>query len=204
MSFLANLNWRFATKKFDKNKKVSQQDLDKILEAVRVVPTSFGLQPFHVFVITDKELKAKIREHSFDQPQVTDCSHLLVFCARIDIDSLVDKYIAAARSAGSYSEDKLAKRKDYLSSQFQSKSETDKWRWAQDQVFIALGFALAACAELKVDSCPMGGFDSGAVDKVLGLPEFMQSAVFLAIGYRSAGPSGPKVRFAADDLFSFY
>ncbi len=204
MSFLANLNWRFAVRKFNPDKKVNQQDLNKILEAIRLTPSSFGLQPFHVFVITDEELKTKIRKHSFGQPQVTDCSHLLVFCARIDIDNLVNKYITVTRSVGGYSEEKLAKRKRYLLSQFKDQSEAGKWRWAQDQVFIALGFALAACAELKIDSCPMGGFDSEAVDKVLALPKFMRSAVFLAIGYRADEPLRPKVRFAVDDLFTFH
>ncbi len=204
MPFLANLNWRFATKKFDKSKKVSRQDLDKILEAIRLAPSSFGLQPFHVFIITDEGLKQKIRKYSFDQPQVTDCSHLLVFCARIDVDNLVDKYISATRSAGGYSEEKLVKRKKYLLSQFKDQSETDKWRWAQDQVFIALGFALAACAELKIDSCPMGGFEKEEIDRVLGLPEFMRSAVFLAVGYRAKEPHRLKIRFAYEDLFTFH
>ncbi len=203
MSFLANLNWRFATKKFDKNKKVSQQDLDKILEAIRFSPTSFGLQPFHVFVITDKELKAKIREHSFDQPQVTDCSHLLIFCARIDVEKRIDDYLSLSAKIRQDDDSKLAARRQMMLASMQKKSSQQLWQWAKLQAYLALGFALAACAELKIDSCPMGGFDSAAVDKVLGLPEFMQSAVFLAIGYRSAGPSGPKVRFTTDDLFTF-
>jgi nitroreductase len=92
MSFLTNLTWRYATKKFDTARKVSDANLDTILEAIRMTPTSFGLQPYHFYVVSNQEMKDKIQAVGWNQPQIGTCSHLIVFAGRTDLVPLVDEY----------------------------------------------------------------------------------------------------------------
>ncbi len=94
MSFLSNLNWRYATKKFDTNQKVSDADLDAILEAIRLTPTSFGMQPYHFYVVSNQEIKEKIQAAAWNQPQIGTSSHLLVFAARTDLTILKEEFFA--------------------------------------------------------------------------------------------------------------
>ncbi|MFZ2803717.1 MAG: NAD(P)H-dependent oxidoreductase [Patescibacteria group bacterium] len=202
MSFLSQLDWRFATKQFDPTKKVSDEDLAKILNAIRMAPTSFGLQPFHVFVITDPATREAIKPVAYNQPQVTDASQLLVFCARNDMDSWIDAFVNVMASANTENAEGLEKARGMMKASLASRTPEQAMAWAAKQTYIAFGFGLAACAELGIDSCPMEGFDSAAVDKILGLPENMKSQSFLAIGYRKEGPSRPKVRFPESQLFT--
>ena len=202
MSFLDNLNWRFAVKKFAKGKRVSPGKLEKILLAIRLAPSSLGLQPYHIFVVSDQKLKEKMRGRSLDQAQVSDCGDLLIFCSRIDLENIIDRYLALSQAVRGYTDVQIKKRRESLLAEFAEKTEAEKWQWAEQQTFIALGFALAACAELKVDSCPMGGFNSREIDKILDLPGFMRSTVFLAAGVRDQQLQ-KKVRFSRDDLFTF-
>lgn len=92
MSFLSHLEWRYATKKFDTSKKVSESDLEKILEAIRLTPTSFGLQPYHFYVVSNHEVKDKIQAASWNQPQIGTSSHLIVFTARTDLTVLQEEF----------------------------------------------------------------------------------------------------------------
>ncbi|MDD5318738.1 MAG: NAD(P)H-dependent oxidoreductase [Candidatus Pacebacteria bacterium] len=204
MSFISNLGWRYATKNFDVNKKVDEETLGKILESIHLAPSSFGIQPFHVTVITDPELRAKIKEKAWNQPQITSASHLLVFSSLSNISGRVDQYVETA-SAGN-PEIKIAM-KDYeaMLRGFAAKMKPEEaLSWSANQGFIALGFALAACAELDVDSCPMEGFDPVAVKEIIGFGPDQQPIAFLPIGYRAAEDIiRPKVRFAKEDLFDF-
>ncbi len=202
MSFLNNLYWRFATKEFDTKKPVKKQDLKKILEAIRLAPTSRGLQPFHVFVISDLSLRKKIKEHSADQDQVDTCSHLLVFCTRTD-SKRADDYINYVSGGDIAKKEKLTTFHQSLKSAFLKRSPEQLLAWAQRQTYIAFGFGLAACAELKIDSCPMEGFENNAIDKILKLPPHLKSLGYLAIGYRAKEPTREKFRFPEDDLFTF-
>ncbi len=203
MSFLNNLEWRFATKDFSSDKKISEKDLNKILKAIRLAPTSFGLQPFHVFVVTNKSLKTKLKVVSFSQPQVTEANHLLVFCARIDVKERINQYIKLMKANGEKDENRLKSRQDIMEDSMAKKSDGQILEWAKQQVYIALGFALAACAELKIDSCPMAGFQPEQVDEILELPKNLKSVVYLALGFRAEPPKRPKIRFSNDDLFTF-
>ncbi len=207
MSFISNLNWRYATKKFDEAKKVSEGDLSQILEAIRLAPTSFGLQPFHVSVITNVDLRQKLQEKAWNQPQITTASHLLVFSARTDIDQRVGQYIDVA--SGGVEEEKL-KLKEYevmlkgFSGQLVSAPGDKALNWAAKQAYIALGFGLAAAEELSIDSCPMEGFDGAAFKVLLGLTDNLNPVVLLPIGYRASDEQPrSKVRFSNDDLFNF-
>lgn len=202
MTFLQNLHWRHATKAFDASKSVSDADLAKLKEAMRMAPTSFGLQPWHVKVVTDTDTKAQIRTVAWDQAQVTDSSHLLVFCARTDVANRTDQYFEIATGGNADLREKMKGYEDLIRGFFADKDETFVYDWARNQAYIAHGFALAACAELQIDSCPMEGFDPAAVDKILDLPSHLQSVVMLPIGYRSGDPEHAKVRYPESDLFS--
>ena len=205
MSFLDNLEWRFATKEFDTDKPISRESLDKVLSAVRYVPSSYGLQPYHIYVIEDLKTRKKIKKNAFLQKQFDTCSYLLIFCAITDkkqLEKRVDAY------ANLFNDDKKLKLKIQATNlvrkgSIQNKTNEELANWAAKQCYIALGFGLAACAELKIDSCPMEGFSKEAIDKILDLPESMKSTVMLTIGNRKEEPKYAKVRFSEDDLFTF-
>ena len=201
-SFISQLEWRHATKGFDSAKKVSEEDLKKILHSIRLAPTSFGLQPFHVEIIKNAELKQSLQPHAWHQKQIVTCSHLLVFVAHNDIEKRIDEYFTLISGGNA---DARAKLKDYegmMKSSFANRSAEEKKSWAQKQAYITLGFAMAACAELSIDSCPMEGFVPAEFDKQLNLKSNEFSSVILALGYRDpAVPNMPKVRFSEKDLF---
>jgi len=186
MALLEDLKWRYATKKFDASKQVAQEDVDKIIEAARLAPTSSGLQQFRVIVITDQELKNKIVPIAFDQQIVADCSHLLVFAAwdryteeRIDkiYDFTTDERGLPRGRFGSYT----AK----LKSIYLPQSAEENFIHTARQAYIGFGLSIAMAAELKVDCTPMEGFVTSELDKLLGLSEKgLKSVTMLPLGYR--------------------
>ncbi|MBT6691669.1 NAD(P)H-dependent oxidoreductase [Candidatus Parcubacteria bacterium] len=205
MGFLDNLKWRFATKEFDVDRPVSKEGLDKILTAIRMAPTSYGLQSFHVYVVENLDLKKKIKTRSFLQKQIDTCSHLLIFCARTDkknISQRIDDYIDLATGGDKVKKLKMQPAKLMMKGSIKMKSDEDVACWSSKQCYIALGFGLAAAAELNIDSCPMEGFDKKAVDKILQLPANLNSTVFLAVGNRKEDPSRAKIRFSNEDMFT--
>lgn len=202
MTFLQNLDWRHATKLFDTHKKVSDNDLATLKKAIAMTPTSFGLEPFHVKIITEQAIKDQIQPVSWNQPQVGTCSHLLVFCARTDVKARIDQYFDIASGGNADVREKMKGYEDMMRGYFADKDEVFVSQWARNQAYISHGFALAALAELQIDSCPMEGFDPTAVDKILDLPGHLKSVVMLPIGYRTEDPHHGKVRFPESDLFS--
>jgi nitroreductase / dihydropteridine reductase len=200
-TFTGNLEWRNATKGFDSARKVDAAAFAKIKAAIRMAPTSFGLQPFQVEVIESAELKAKIAPLAWNQPQITTCSHLLVFCARRNATARIDQYFTE-RSGGNA--DARAKFKDYegmMNGSLGPRTPEQLQVWAAKQAYLALGFALAACAELQIDSCPMEGFSGPDLDKLLGFDADTTSHAILTIGYRDPAIAPmPKFRFAESDL----
>ncbi|MFA4819046.1 MAG: NAD(P)H-dependent oxidoreductase [Patescibacteria group bacterium] len=200
-TFLSQLDWRFATKKFNPAKSVAPADLAKILRAIRLAPTSLGLQPFHVYVVSDQTLKEKMRPYSFDQAQITDAKYVLVFCAETNISQKIEEYIKIAAASG-YDQAAQQGRRERFKQFLASKNEAELLTWASNSTYIALGFGLAACAELKIDSCPMGGFTPAKIAEVMDLPAHYKPLVFLAIGHRLHGPAYNKVRLSEDDLFT--
>jgi nitroreductase len=202
MSFLENLNWRYATKKFD-GQKVPEQILEKILEAIRLTPSSFGIQPYRIVVVEGSESRERLNAHAFwDQEQIKTCSHLLIFCVDSNIRERANDYVALASSIGRQDitdDPKFDYEKEAV--EFGEKMGAE---WTAKQLYIALGFALAACAELKVDSCPMEAANFTAIKQVLALAENLEPKVLLPIGYRSADDAhaqDKKVRFSKEDLF---
>jgi nitroreductase len=186
MSLIASFNWRYATKKFDSSKKLDQQLVDSIVEAARLAPTSSGLQPFEVFVITNQELKDKIVPISYGQNMAAECSHLLVFAVW---DSYTEERIEhiydITTRERNLPEDRYAAYKSRLKDGFSKRTEEQNFQHAARQAYIALGFAMAEAAVLKVDSVPMEGFSPVELDKLLNLQEKgLKSVLMLPIGYR--------------------
>jgi nitroreductase / dihydropteridine reductase len=202
-SFLSNLEWRNATKAFDASRTVSAEQATQIQDAIRMAPTSFGLQPFRVEIITSADLKAQISPLAWHQKQITTCSHLMVFAGRSNGKARIDQYFTQISGNDAA---KRANFKDYegmMNGSLGGRSPVEMQAWAAKQAYIALGFAMAACAELQVDSCPMEGFNAAEVDKLLGFDAETHSVAMLAIGFRDpAVPPMPKFRFAKTDLFS--
>lgn len=179
------MGWRYATKKMNPSIPVPAERVEAIIEAVRMAPTSSGLQPFELFVITNNDLRAKIAEAAYGQAQITEGSHLLVFAAwdnytaeRIDevVQMNVDLRGDSPTLRGYY---------DFLKGNYLARDPEINYAHAARQAYIAVGFALMAAAEQEVDSTPMEGFDTDAVDAILGLRERgLRSVVLLPLGYR--------------------
>jgi nitroreductase len=179
------LNWRYATKKMDPSKAVPQEKVDAIVEAIRMAPTSSGTQPFEVFVVTNPDVLGEIRKVAWDQAQITDGSHLLVFAAWDNytserIDNVVDLNVATRGDLPM-----LRAYYDNLKSNYLPRDAEVNYAHAARQAYIALGIALVAAAEQEVDSTPMEGFDPDAVDAILGLKgRGLRSVVLMPLGYR--------------------
>ena len=188
MALLDDLKWRYATKQYDPTKKLAQEDVDKIIEAARLAPTSSGLQQFRVIVITNQELKDKIIPIAMDQRIVADCSHLLVFAAW-------DKY-TTERIEGQYDyitderdlpRGRFSSYTDRLKNLYLNQAENENFVHTARQAYIGFGLAIAQAAELKVDSTPMEGFSTDALDELLDLrSKGLRSVLLLPLGYRDA------------------
>ena len=185
---LDNLQWRYAVKQYDPSKPVSDEKLEKILEAIRYAPTSSGLQPFKVFVVTNPELKAKIRPIAMGQPQIEDASHVLVFAAFDNYDDArIDAVVDLHAEERPGTRENLEGYYNNLKGAYLSRDAHVNFEHAARQAYIAFGFALAAAAELEVDTTPMEGFDPVALDELLGLKEQgLKSTSILTIGTRAA------------------
>ncbi|MYM83835.1 NAD(P)H-dependent oxidoreductase [Duganella sp. FT50W] len=183
---IQHLNWRYATKSYDASKKLDDDKLNRILEAIRLAPTSSGLQPFEVFVVNNPELRAKIREVAWNQPQVTDASHLLVFAAWDNITpERIDSMFDYTNEVRGFKNEGWEAYRQKLQSIVAARSDAANFDAAARQAYIGLGVALVAAAAEGVDSTPMEGFDPAAVDQILSLKERkLRSVVVLPLGYR--------------------
>ncbi|MEZ0453197.1 NAD(P)H-dependent oxidoreductase [Sphingobacterium thalpophilum] len=186
MNTIKHLEWRYATKKFGKQK-VAAEDLNKILEAVNLSASSAGLQPYRVIVVENEQLREQLGEGSFNV-QIAQSSHLLVFAAYEKVtEQQIDDYMARIARERGVPVEALADFKAALVGGILSRPEEDNFNWAARQAYIALGTALVAAAELKIDSTPMEGFDATKFDALLQLREQgLRSVVILALGYRDA------------------
>lgn len=206
MELLENMKWRYATKKFDANKIVSDENIAKIKESIQLAATSYGLQLFKVIDVKDQATREKLLPASWNQAQITEASHLFVFCNYSDTkDEHIDAYMQLKADTQGLDVEALKGYGDFVKGALSAKPLADKQIWMAKQTYIALANALQACADLKIDSTPMEGFDPKAYNEILGLEaKGLQSAVVLAIGYRSeedATQHGKKVRKSIEDLF---
>jgi nitroreductase len=206
MELLKSLEWRYATKKMNGNK-VPQDKLERILEATRLAPSSYGLTPYHVIVVEDQKLKEELQGACYGQTQLSESSAVLVFATWDNItDESVDIYIQETANQRGISTDMLGEFSGMIKGSLSNMTQDQKIGWAQRQAYIGLGFALVAAATEEVDSTPMEGFVPSSVDTVLGLEELgLKSVVVLPLGYRDTEndylASLKKVRWENEKFF---
>ena len=186
MSITTALKWRYAAKKMN-GTKIPKEKLDIILDAISLAPTSFGLQPYSILVIENKEMLEKIKPIAMNQPQITEASALLVFAVwdTLTIEKIED-YIQLIANERNVTVASLNHLQETIAVQLQN-SDSDNLIWNSKQAYIALGFALVAAAVEEIDSTPMEGFDKNLLDELLNLKEKgLRSAVIMTLGYRDA------------------
>ena len=206
MKLIDSLQWRYATKKFDATKKVSQEHIGKLQEVLQLSASSYGFQPYKVLIIEDKDLREKLKPISWDQTQITDSSHLFVLCSYLEFTpEMVDDYLKHKSEVQGIPLEKLDFYSKFMKEKMEEKSPEVMKHWTAKQTYLALGNLLAACGELQIDSCPLEGFEAKAYDELLGLTEKgLTTTVLTAIGYRSKDDDNqglPKVRKNKEDLF---
>ncbi|HUR59143.1 MAG TPA: NAD(P)H-dependent oxidoreductase [Opitutaceae bacterium] len=200
------LNWRYATKKFDPDKKIPAEDWTALEQSLVLSPSSIGLQPWKFFVITDQAKKTQLVSASFRQSQPADCSHFVVFTVRRDIDAAhVDRHIARMVEVLGVTPDSLGKfRAMTMGNLDKARAEGKLDVWQEHQIYIALGKFMASAALLAIDTCPMEGIEPAKYDEILGLTGSNYSTVVAcAAGYRRADDkyaAAKKVRFKSDDV----
>jgi nitroreductase len=205
MELLDKLNWRYAAKAMNGNK-VPQDKIDNIIEAISLSPTSSGLQPFEVIVITNQELKEKIRPVAWNQSVITDCSHLLVFAAwETYTADRINKMFDLTNDIRGFKNDGWENYRQMLLGSYPQRDPEENFNHAAKQAYIAFSQAISAAAFQGLDSTPLEGFEADAVDKILGLREKgLRSCVMLPIGYRNESDDWlvnlKKVRKSKEDL----
>tara|TARA_B100000795_G_scaffold266982_1_gene251025 strand:- start:210 stop:839 length:630 start_codon:yes stop_codon:yes gene_type:complete len=206
MKLIEHLNWRYATKKFDLSKKVSKTDLDQLKEGVRLSASSYGLQPYKVLVVEDEQVMKQLKPASYGQDQITDASHLFIFCSFVDTDAVkIDEYLQLKADAQEMNVDDLQGYGDFMKTSLSYKSENEMENWSAKQAYIGLGNLLIAAAELKIDACPMEGFEVEKYNDILDLKrQGLSAAVVVPVGYRSVDDQSQfavKVRKSEETLF---
>ncbi len=204
---IENRTWRYATKKFDANKRVSEEDLQTLLEATRLSASSYGLQPYHVIVVSDQKVKEQLKPASWGQSQITDASHIIVFASATDFgEELVDDFLENVSNTRNIPMEGLKGYSDFMKSKLMDLPADTKGTWTAKQAYIAFGNLMQAAAELKIDTCPMEGFESDKYNEILGLNgKNLNAVVVLAVGYRSEEDETqhlPKVRKSKEELFT--
>lgn len=192
MDIIEKLKWRYATKKFDQDRIIPQDKIERLKEAFNLTATSYGMQPVTLLVLKDKELQQRLIKHSFDQQQVGQASHLLVFCVSDINEKTITAYFDRVKATRNTPEDVLLPFKEYLVDSFSKKRTEDIFNYSTKQAYLALGNMLTVCAIEGIDACPMEGFEPEAYDKALRLKQRgLQSVLVMPIGYR-----------AEDDMFA--
>lgn len=205
MNLLNDLNWRYAVKKFS-DKKVPEKDITTLQEVIRLTPSSYGLQPYKVIAIQSENIKKELLPFSYGQEKVVENSQLFIFAAELaSVDSIVDRYIEACAKTNSLATVMLSDMSDQMKSALLSMDQNQRVQWAHQQAFIALGNFLTCAASLKIDTCPMGGFEAQGYDKVLGFQDReLTTSVICPIGYRHSDDRNaykPKIRLDSTTLF---
>ena len=205
-TIIEDLNWRYATKKFDPTKTISDDDLHTIKESLRLTATSYGLQPLKFLIIESAEIRERLKVASFGQPQLTEASHIIVLCSYIDItEADIDQYMSNVASTRSIPLEEIAGYGNFVKQTISPLELDEKTAWNCKQAYIALGQVLHTCASLRIDSTPMEGFDSVAYDQILDLSsQNLNATLVFAIGYRHEDDEAQhrtKVRKSSDTIF---
>jgi nitroreductase len=205
MDIIESYNWRYATKEFDPTKKLTEQQLECILESLRLSASSFGLQPWKFLSIENQAIKDELVAHSWKQRQVADASHVIVLCRKKKFGSEdVQEYINSVAKSRGVENPELDGYKSMMDGFISRKSEEALAVWMNNQIYIALGHLLSTCAFMKIDSCPMEGFIAKEYDRVLKLDEKNLSSVLVCpVGFRSENDKYAqlkKVRFPKEEV----
>jgi nitroreductase/dihydropteridine reductase len=206
---IQNLNWRYATKRYDTEKKITKESIDLIKEAIRLAPSSYGLQPIKILIIESKEIRKQLFECSFNQHSIVDASHLIVICSYDDIDyQKIDAYMSNTAQTRDLPLEQLNGYSNFLKQIMSGKNEEQKAIWAQKQAYIALGVLIDTCAHLKIDATPIEGFENSKYDAILDLKsKGLSSTLVIPIGYRHPEDHTQfwkKVRKTEPELFEHY
>lgn len=187
MNIIESLNWRYATKKFDSNKKLSKNQVNILKNAFNLTASSYGLQPIKLIVISNQEIKNNLLEFSFNQKQVIQCSHLFVICIETDIDeSYIELYFKRVVDIRKTSAKVLESFKNSIINEFNDMSNTSIINWSKNQAYLALGNLMTVCAVEGIDSCPMEGFMPEKYNEILDLKsKNLKSVLVMPVGFRS-------------------
>ncbi|MDL2142963.1 NAD(P)H-dependent oxidoreductase [Flavobacterium tructae] len=205
-TLLDNLNWRYATKKFDATKKISSQDLNTLKEAVRLSASSYGLQPYKVIIVENPEIREKLKAAAYGQTQITDASQIFIFANDLNLGAdSVDAYINTISETRGVPADALGGFSDMMKGTISNLSVEAKNIWTAKQTYIALGTLLTAASELKIDATPMEGFNAAAFNEILGFDKLgLNTSVIATVGYRHDEDETQhykKVRKSHENLF---
>lgn len=187
MNIIDSLQWRYATKKFDASKSLSEDQINTLKKAFNLTATSYGLQPLKLLVVKNKEIQERLVPHSWNQQQVAQASHVLVICVNNSINQeTIEEYFTRVKSIRNTPDEILNPFKEMLSGTINSMSNENLTTWATKQAYIALGNLLTVCAVEKIDACPMEGFIPEKYDEELGLAEKnLSSVLVLPVGFRA-------------------
>lgn len=193
---LHKLQWRYATKQFDTEKKVSEEDVTTLLDAMNLAASSYGLQPYEFVVVKNQALQKQLQAVSFNQAQVADASHLIVICAKTEVTpEYIDSYIKRIAEVREVEIDSLGGYADMMKQSIGSQDPDAQLTWAQKQCYTVLGTLLLACADLKIDACPMEGFIPASYNELLGLSaQGLHATIVIPIGYRDVHDSYQHVK----------
>jgi nitroreductase len=202
---ISQLNWRYATKQFDAQRKISEQDWATLEEALVLSPSSYGLQPWKFIVVADPAVREKLVAASWGQRQPVDASHFIVFAVKKNIgEPDIDKFINRVVEVRNIPRESLAPYRDKIIGNLGRKSDAERQAWATKQVYLALGNFLTSAAVLGVDACPMEGIETAKYDEILGLDKLgFATCVAAAAGYRAVTDKysqAKKVRFHRDEV----
>ena len=204
MNVIEALNWRYAVKTFS-DKKLQQWQVDKLLEATRLSPSSYGLQPYKIIVVQSEALRQAVLPCAYNQRQVVDCSHLLVFAARTDIGPhLAQEYVKQASKLGDIPSESLIGFSNMAENAINNMTSKQQMQWAHQQAYIALGNMLTSAAMMQIDTSPIGGFEAKGVDQALGLADkHLTTTMLCPTGFRATEDkysTRSKVRFGRHQI----
>ncbi len=187
MEIINTMKWRYAVKKFDPTKKLSDEQVEALLESTRLSASSFGLQPYKVVLVENPDLRKTLVEYSWGQSQIVDASHLLVLAAFSNVgEKDIQDFIALTASVRGVRAESLESFSKMLNNFLFKLDTNERLIWANNQVYIALGNLLTTCAVLNIDACPIEGFSASDYDRILGFDKLgLKTTVAIPVGYRS-------------------
>lgn len=203
---IESLEWRYATKKFDPAKKLDTEQLDYLKEAIRLSVSSYGLQMYNVLIVSDPKTKEILRPMAWDQPQITNCSHLFIFCNPIEYkDEFVDDYIDQVVKEQEVELSTMEDYREFIKKKVGEKSKIELNAWMQRQPYLAIANLIIACAEQRIDACPLEGFEPQLINKQLLLNEKNLNALaIVSVGFRAKDDPAQyrkKIRKSKEELF---